>query len=54
MGRTADTIVWKPQQVGDLTLTLDVSAHSDETRTDNNRLTAPISIREEKLRVLVI
>ena len=28
--------------------------HRDETLTDNNKLTAPISIREEKLRVLVV
>ena len=28
--------------------------HADETLADNNRLTAPISIREEKLRVLVV
>ena len=54
MGRTNDWIVWKPKEVGDLTLTLEVSTHSDETLTDNNRLTAPISIREEKLRVLVV
>ena len=28
--------------------------HPDETLADNNRLTAPIAIREEKLRVLVV
>jgi hypothetical protein len=54
MERTNDWIVWKPSQLGDLTLTLDVSKHNDEKQTDNNRLTAPISIREEKLRVLVV
>lgn len=54
MSRTHDAIVWKPEKIGDLALTLDVSTHHDEMRTDNNRLTAPISIREEKLRVLVI
>ena len=54
MGRTNDWIVWKPEEIGDLTLTLELSTHSDETLTDNNRLTAPISIREEKLRALVI
>ena len=31
-----------------------VPKHGDETLTDNNKLTAPISIREEKLRVLVV
>ena len=35
-------------------LTLDVPKHPDETQGDNNRLLAPIAIREEKLRVLVV
>ena len=54
MSRTSDWIVWKPRSTGNFTLTLEVPKHRDETLTDNNRLTAPISIREEKLRVLVI
>ncbi len=54
MGRTNEWIVWKPEDVGDFTLTLEVATHNDETLTDNNRLTAPISIREEKLCVLIV
>ena len=54
MGRTTDWIVWKPKGTGDFTVTLDVPKHGDETLTDNNRLTAPIVVREEKLRVLVV
>jgi len=54
MGRTSDWLVWKPGASGDFTLTLTVPKHGDETVTDNNRLTAPISIRDEKLRVLVV
>jgi len=54
MGRTTDWVIWKPKTTGDYTLTLNVPPHSDELITDNNRLTAPISIREEKLRVLVV
>jgi hypothetical protein len=54
MGRTTDWILWKPKAVGDFTLTLDVPKHGDELLADNNRLSAPIAIREEKLRVLVI
>ncbi|MBI5757636.1 MAG: hypothetical protein HZA46_03865, partial [Planctomycetales bacterium] len=54
MSRTSDSITWKPKATGDFTLTLDVPKHSDETLIDNNRLTAPIAIREEKLRVLVV
>ena len=54
MGRTHDWIAWKPEAIGDVTLTLEVSRHGDETLLDNNLLTVPISIRQEKLRVLVI
>ncbi len=54
MGRTSDWIVWKPKATGDFTVTLDVPPNADETLVDNNRRTAPISIREEKLKVLVV
>ncbi len=54
MGRTSDAIVWKPEHVGDYTLTLTVPKQADETISDNNQKTAPIAIREEKLKVLVI
>ena len=54
MGLTHDWVAWKPTQLGDLTLTLDVPKHSEEMLIDNNRLTVPISIRQEKLRVLVV
>lgn len=53
-GRTTDAVLWKPAEMGDFTLTLDVPVHGDETIRSNNRLTVPISIREEKLRVLVV
>jgi hypothetical protein len=54
MGRTTGSVLWKPAKVGDITLTLDVPKHPEETILDNNRLSAPIAIREEKLRVLLI
>lgn len=54
MGRTSEYLSWKPKATGDFTLTLDVPRHPDELVSDNNRLTAPIAIREEKLRVLVV
>ncbi len=54
MGRTNDWILWKPSTIGDFALTLEVPVHPEETLTDNNRRTAPIAIREEKLRVLVV
>jgi hypothetical protein len=54
MGRTSDWVVWKPKGTGDFTMTLEVPRHADETLVDNNKLSAPISIREEKLRVLLV
>jgi len=54
MGRTSDSVVWKPKGSGDFTLTLDVPRQADEALADNNRLSAPIAIREEKLKVLVV
>ena len=54
MGRTSDSLNWKPKATGDFTLTLEVPKHPDERIADNNRLTVPIKVREEKLRVLVV
>lgn len=54
MGRTNDWIAWKPAETGDFTLTLDVPVSSAETLSENNRLTAPIAIRKEQLRALVV
>ncbi len=53
-GRTSDAILWRPAELGDYTVTLDVPLHSDETILDNNSREAPIAIREEKLNVLLI
>jgi hypothetical protein len=54
MSRTSDSLVWKPKATGEFTLSLAIPKHGDESLADNNKLAAPISIREEKLRVLVI
>ncbi len=54
MGRTNDALIWKPKSTGDYTVSLTIPPHADETLTDNNRLTAPIAIREESLRVLIV
>lgn len=54
MGRTSDFLIWKPKSMGDYTLSLVVPNHPDELVADNNQLSAPIAIREEKLRVLVV
>ncbi|HET6422605.1 MAG TPA: hypothetical protein VFG20_02910, partial [Planctomycetaceae bacterium] len=54
MGRTSEWLIWKPKAPGDYTLTLDVPKHADELLADNNMISAPIVIREEKLKVLVV
>ncbi|HEY3964332.1 MAG TPA: hypothetical protein VGM05_07220 [Planctomycetaceae bacterium] len=54
MGRTSDWVMWKPKSTGDFTVSLEIPKHAEETLTDNNKLSAPISIREEKLRVLLV
>ena len=54
MSRTSDSLLWNPQSTGDFTLNLTVPKHADDTLPDNNQLTAPIAIREEKLQVLVV
>ena len=50
------TIGWlgSPERLGDVTLTLEVPPHHDEILTDNNRMSVPVSVRQEKLRVLVV
>ncbi|XZE54073.1 hypothetical protein SH139x_000020 [Planctomycetaceae bacterium SH139] len=54
MSRTSDAIVWEPKETGDVTLKLEVPLQSNELIEDNNTASAPMSVREEKLRVLVI
>lgn len=54
MGRTSAALVWKPKGTGDFTLKLTVPKHPDEILPDNNAASAPIAIREEKLKVLVV
>lgn len=54
MGRTSDVIVWKPNGIGDFTLELAIPEYPGEVTMTNNMRQAPISIREEKLKVLII
>src|SRR5947209_7846994 len=54
MGRTNGSVLWKPAKTGDVTLTLEVPKHPEEVIADNNKLSAPIAVREEKLRVLLV
>ncbi|WP_231617521.1 hypothetical protein [Novipirellula aureliae] len=54
MGRTNESIDWLPTELGDETLSLSIPRQADEIRDDNNSSSAPIQIRQERLRVLVI
>ena len=54
MGRTTDAVMWKPEKIGDYTMTLTVPTHGEERNLENNEKVAPIAIREEKLKVLVV
>ncbi len=54
MSRLQDVMVWKPETPGDVKLTLTIPKTGDEKNVDNNTLEAPLSVRKEQLRVLVI
>jgi hypothetical protein len=54
MGRVQDTLLWTPQAEGDYELTLTLPPAEEEQDTKNNSLTAPIAIRQERLKVLLI
>ena len=54
MGRTTEWVMWKPKEIGDYSLTMEIPKHPEELVPDNNTITTPIAIREEKLRVLVV
>ncbi|NND98655.1 MAG: hypothetical protein HKN47_15140 [Pirellulaceae bacterium] len=54
MGRTSDAMMWKPDNVGDYTLTMKVPPHGEELNLENNEKTTPIKIEQERLRVLVV
>lgn len=54
MGRVQDTLLWTPLSEGDYELTLTLPLANGETDPGNNTLSAPISIRKEELKVLVI
>ncbi len=54
MGRTQQFIQWQPESTGDYTLTLTIPPNPEEALSDNNEQVAPIAIREEQLRVLLV
>lgn len=54
MGRLQDAIAWKPDKPGEVKLTLAIPKTPGERYPENNSQEAPLSIRKEQLRVLVI
>jgi hypothetical protein len=54
MSRTTDFVSWTPKNEGDFTVSVEVPSHPDEVITSNNSISAPIAIRSERLKVLVI
>ena len=54
MGQAQENMVWTPPATGDYTLTMRVPRDMQELIPDNNKISAPISVRQEQLKVLVI
>lgn len=53
-GQVQDTILWYPRNVGDVNLTLKLPVEPAETVAENNQQNFRISVRVEKLQVLVV
>jgi hypothetical protein len=54
MATVTDWIYWTPPAVGDYTVALTIPVEQGEILPDNNERTAPIAIRQENLKVLVV
>ncbi|MCH1438298.1 MAG: hypothetical protein L7W43_01485 [Rubripirellula sp.] len=54
MGRTYEAFNWKTTDTGDFTISVSLPTQAEETIADNNEQAAPIVIREEQLKVLVV
>ncbi len=54
MGTVTDWIFWTPRDTGDYTVTVTIPPQEGELLADNNERTAPIAVRTEKLKVLVV
>lgn len=54
MGKLQDVMVWKPESPGQLTLNLSVPKTGDERFLENNSIEAPLAVRKEQLRVLIV
>ena len=54
MSQAQDNIVWTPPATENYTLNLRIARDAEELIPENNEISAPISIRKEQLKVLVI
>jgi hypothetical protein len=54
MSRLQDVMTWKPEKPGEMKLTLTVPKTGGERFLENNSIEAPLSIRQEQLRVLIV
>jgi len=53
-GEVEESILWSPRAMGEVTATVKLPVEPDEAIADNNEQTFHISIRAEKLKVLVV
>jgi hypothetical protein len=53
-GEVEDSILWSPREVGEITATVKVPVEPDEAIAENNERTFHVSVRVEKLKVLVV
>ena len=54
MSRLQDVMTWRPDKPGEVKLTLTVPKTGGERLLDNNAIEAPLAVRKEQLRVLII
>ena len=54
MSRAQENMVWTPPATGDYTLTMRIPRDTQELIPENNEVSAPISVRKEQLKVLVV
>ena len=53
-GEVEDSILWSPREVGEVTATIKLPVEPDEAIAENNERTFHMSVRVEKLKVLVV
>jgi hypothetical protein len=53
-GEVEDSILWSPREVGEITATVKLPVEADEAIAENNERTFHMSVRVEKIKVLVV